>query len=665
MAASTHIVLSEKSHKAFIIYYQQIQMLQNNSMTARRGRYEIIDKAYQREENKASKNERSKQANRAGDFTKFQDLTVPIVATHVETSVTYQTSVFLQGYPLFGAVAAPEFIDEALQLESIIDDQSIRGGWVKELITFFRDCAKYNFGPIEVDWKTEKTAVLETDLNFSPTQAKPKEVIWSGNALTRLDPYNTFVDSRVEPSEVYKDGEFSGYTKFVSRIKLKQIISELVDTQNVRKAFESGGVNSVNNDSSSQEYYVPTINPEIAISDELSSGTNWMSWAGLSNLKKSISYNDSYEVTKLYCRILPSEFDLRVPFNNTPQIWKLIIINHQVIIYAERQTNAHNYLPILIGQPKFDGLGYQTKSLATNAHPFQDLTTSFMASILASRRRAISDRVLYDPSRISSAIINSPNPSAKMPVKPSAFGGNISESVYQFPYREDQAAFSMTQIGELIAMANNLNGQNPARQGQFVKGNKTLHEFDSVMQNSNGRDQVESILYEAQIFTPIKEIFKINILQFQGGTTIYNREKERAIEIDPIKLRKAVLQFKISDGLVPSDKLINAETLSVVLQQLGTSPQIAAGYNVAPLFSYFIKTQGGRIKEFEKSPEQIAYEQAVASWQQIVGLMIEKSETGNPTNLPPQPKPEEFEYKPQQIAPADTGSQITIEGGSV
>lgn len=663
MAASTAFILKQSSQEAFLKYYQQAQALQGTSRQSRRSRYETIDKAYQREEDETKEQQRAKAANRAGDPSRFQNVTIPIVATHVETSVTYQTSVFLTGTPLFGAVAAPEFIDEALQLESIIDEQAIRGGWTAHLIKFFRDCAKYNFGPLEVTWKQEVTSVLETDLTFSATEAKPKEVIWSGNALKRLDPYNVFVDSRVEPHMVHIEGEFVGYTEFVSRIKLKQFIAALPNTitMNATKAFESGTTGGAGTDSSDMGYYVPSINPEISINDTLSAGTNWLAWAGLSVLRKDIQYKDNYELTTLYCRILPSEFDLAIPNRNVVQIWKLIFVNHSVIIYAERQTNAHNLLPILIGQPHSDGLGYQTKSLAANAHPFQSLSTSFMSSIIASRRRAISDRVLYDPSRISSAHINSPNPSAKIPVRPSAFGGDIQKAVYTFPYKEDQAQFSMSQIGELIAIANNLNGQNPARQGQFVKGNKTLHEFDSVMNNANGRDQTESIIYEAQIFTPVKEILKVNILQFQGGVTIYNREKERAIEIDPIKLRKAVLNFKLSDGLVPADKLINAETLSVVLQQLGTSPEIAAGFNVAPLFSYFIKTQGGRIKEFEKTPEQMAYEQALAAWQNIVTIIVEKSETGDPKNLPPRPLPEEFNYNPQEQTPApkDTGSDQT------
>lgn len=46
---------------------------------------------------------------------------------------------------------------------------------------------------------------------------------------------------------------------------------------------------------------------------------------------------------------------MKVPAPNTPQVWKFVYVNHSVLIYAERQTNAHGYLPMLFGQLE-DGL---------------------------------------------------------------------------------------------------------------------------------------------------------------------------------------------------------------------------------------------------------------------------------------------------------------------
>lgn len=662
MAASTPVLLKAKSQTAFIEYYRSIQNLQNYTRGESRTRLEHIDKQYQRDVDNTEENARAEAANDAGDPSRFQNIVVPVIMPQVEAAVTHQASVYLTGHPLFAVVASPQFIDEAKQLETVIEENSIRGGWTRELMMFFRDGFKHNISYLEVDWADEVTYAVETRAEISTTAGTPKEVIWRGNRLRRLDPYNTFVDTRVPAAEVYRRGEFAGHTEFMSRIELKSFIAALPDkiTANIRPAFESGtGSATAASDSTAMHYYMPSINTTVADDASKQIGTNWAAWANLdAGKKEAIQYKDGYELTTLYCRVLPSEFELKVPKANTPQIYKLYIVNHQHIIYAELQTNAHNYLPILCGQPLEDGLNYQTKSLAENGEPFQQLATSYMTSIISSRRRAVTDRVLFDPSRISAAHINSANPSAKIPVRPAAYGKNIGESVYQFPYREDQAASSMQQIQTVIGLANGLAGQNQAQQGQFVKGNKTLHEFESVMQNANGRDQLVSILYESQVFVPLKHILKLNILQFQGGTEVFDREAEQVVEIDPVALRKAVMEFKIADGLVPADKLMNSETFAVALQVLGSSPQIAAGYNIAQLFSYMMKTQGSKISAFEKSAEQQAYEQAASQWQQVAGQAVEAGI--DPEKLPPQPLPEQFGYVPAQNKPAPKEQQNDV-----
>jgi len=668
MVAATVIPLNPASQQLFMTYYSMLQNSQNSIRDSQRARFAEVDREYQREKNRTDEHLMAKQANKLGDSTRFRDMTVPIVMPQVESAVTYQASVFLTGVPLFGVVASPAYMDEAVQMESLIDENATRGGWIRELILSFRDGAKYNFAPMEICWKDETTAVLETDITKSVTQGTPREVIWSGNSLRRLDPYNTFVDPRVPPTEVYKSGEYAGYTEIMSKIALKSFVASLPDKQlaNVRPAFESprGAVGTLGA-LDAKGYYIPSINPEVTADDYYATGINWDAWAGISTKKdnNSIQYKDIYEVTTLFCKILPSEFGLKVPSANTPQIFKLVIVNHSVILYAERQTNAHNYLPILIGQPLEDGLRDQTKSLAQNGAEFQNLATAYMSSIIASRRRAVTDRVLYDPSRIAAAHINSPNPSAKIPVRPAAYGKNISDAVYQFPYREDQAAASMQQVQSIIGLSNTVAGQNLAGQGQFVKGNKTLHEFESTMRNANGRDQLAAILFEHQVLIPLKHILKLNILQYQGGTSIYNRDVRKVVEVDPVALRKAVMEFKISDGLVPSSKLLNTDAFSTAVQVIGSSQQIAGSYNLGPMFSYIMKSQGADLTPFEKTPQQVAYEQALQQWQQIATMAIDKGIDPN-ASLPPMPLPAQYGFNPQNVKPAPPEAQAPADNSN-
>lgn len=646
MASNTPTILTKKVQEGLIEMSRQCYVMLNNTWNVRE-QMRQVDLAYMREQDQTAEGQKAKLANRYGDSSKFQNITIPVVLPVIEAAVVYQASVFLSGEPIFGVVSGPKLEDAALQMEALMENHSTRGGWTRHLQMFFRDGFKYNLSAIEAKWDRQVTASLETDSTFAGgKEGRPKDVIWEGNCLNRIDPYNMFWDNRVPITQVSEFGEFFGWTELKSRIALKMYIAALPDKMvaNVKDAFESStGGTGTGVTSAIGSYYIPPLNPNATIAQNILAGTDWMAWAGAAQKGGSVSiqYKNVYELTTIYARILPADFGMEgIPSPNTPQVWKLVIVNHSVLIYAERQTNAHARIPVFCGQPLEDGLSYQTKSLSNNVEPIQSVTSALMNSVIAARRRAISDRGLYDPSRVGEAQINSDNPSAKIPVRPAAYGKPLGESYFPIPFRDDQSGLIMQEMGQMIKLSDVISGQNPARQGQFVKGNKTQTEFSDVMNNSNGRDQNTSLLYEAQVMTPLKEVLKLNILQYQGPSSIYYRSKKQTVKVDPVALRAAVIEFKVTDGLTPASKIINSDAFQTGLQVIGSSPQIASGYNVAPMFSYLMKTQGAHIQDFEKSPEQVAYESASNQWFTLAQLALSK---GQPFNAP-QPQPAQFNY---------------------
>lgn len=635
MAANTPFSLSKASQEGLIEYFKGVKNLFDKNYNLYE-RMRDIDLVYMREQNWDLDHIGAKISNRYGDASKYQDITVPIVMPQVETAVTYQASVFLTGIPLFGVVSAPKFQVGSMQLETIIDNQAVRGRWVAELIKVIRESLKYNYSALEVTWESISTAAIDSDPSSFTGQGKPKQIVWEGNVVKRLDPYNTIWDTRVAAHEVSAKGEFAGYDELISRMALKQLLQKLPDkiVSNINAAFES----NMNEES----FTVPYVNPDSFVDRESVGSFNWANWAKLSKGRDDINYSEKYIKSVRYARILPSEFSISAPAANTPQIWKFIIINNQHIIYAERQSNAHEMLPILMTSILDDGLKYQTKSFAENIAPIQQVSSALMNSVIAARRRAISDRTLYDPSLIESKHINSKNPTANIPVKASAYGKPIREAVFPFPFNDTNSVAILQELPGIAKYADIITGQNAATQGQFTKGNRTRHEFAEIQGNANGRNQLIALNLEAQLFTPLKEILKLNILQYQGAETIFNRSSQEFIEVDPVELRKVATEFKISDGLIPTDKLLSADAFQITLQTLGSSPELAAGYNVAPMFSYLMKSQGADITEFEKSPEQVQYEQALGAWQQAVIGLVESNPEIKPEQYPPQPKLEDF-----------------------
>ena len=277
MATNTPITnLSTKAQEGIVQFYRSCASITSASWNIR-DQMLSIDKLYMRELDRTMQDAKAKLANASGDPTKYQNIVVPLVLSSVEAAVTYQTSVFLTGVPLFGVSSTAANADAALQMESIIDEQSIRGGWARELQLLFRDGFKYNFGAVEVDWTRKKIFSPETELEFSPNQAKPVETYWEGNTLKRLDPYNIIFDARYKPTELSARGEFVGYTELISHVELRQYMYELSYKMNSKQAYESGPA-SVGS-SFPYDFYIPQLNPTALLDQKTFASVDWLAWA--------------------------------------------------------------------------------------------------------------------------------------------------------------------------------------------------------------------------------------------------------------------------------------------------------------------------------------------------------------------------------------------------
>ncbi len=589
------IPLSKESQESIIQYAKAIVSSQSQRKELH-GVLERLDIEYARQMNLEKEHLEAERENRVGKKRKIQDITVPVLQPQTESGLAYLTGVFLTGYPIFGVVADVASAAAADQMEAVISEHSIKGQWNRHLMMALRDALKYNLCCVEVDWKRQSSYAIGTDSASTTGKGQAsKEIVWEGNAITWRSLYNTFFDYRVAPAEIHTKGEFAGYVEIMGRTAFKQFLADLPEVTNAREALEST--------KAEDDFYIPEVTSKLSTSQE-NYNFDWMKWAttGVQNDSKGIKYGNCYEVKTLYCRILPADFGMNVPAKNIVQIWKFVIVNGKVVVYVERMTNAHNYLPLVFAQPIEDGLGLQTQSFAENLLPIQDMASALWNIKIAGERRNVTDRMLYDPTRIRASDINSDSPNAKIPARPGAYGKPISESVYQIPFRNDSGQSAVQDAMAVVEFGRSISGINRAQEGQFIKGNRTLSEFDQVMQNSNARLQTLAIFLEAQFFTPIKEIIKINILQYLGAGKFYSFKSKAPIPVNPVDLRNAAIMFKISDGLLPSSKIINSDFLMTLIQVLGTSqhPTIMGRWDVGGMIAYLASTQNAPdLKQFE------------------------------------------------------------------
>lgn len=645
--AKPHMFIDDEAQKKLYTYIQHAAGLRNTGWQ-NRARFEEIDRSYMRTNDFTEEGRKAKRANRAGDVTKIQNMQVPMVLEATENAVGFLSNVFLLEYPMFKFGSDPNNENLALMWNTLVGEDQIHYGWISQFNIAFRNGEKYNFSPIEVDWCEEK--LYKVANGNGKNGANLEQIVWAGNKIMARDPYNTIYDTRVPIYRCHIDGEFIGYMEDITRIQLKLFLASLGDRKlkNDRKAFESGVGNIAT--------YIPRINEDSFIDKQRAGDSfDWTAWI-TDEASRHIKYKNMYTKVVLYARIMAYEFGINAPKDQTPEIWKLVSIN-DVIVYAEPMENAHNLLPMVIAQTQVDNLDHQTKTPAENQMPFQAMTSALWNAELNIARRAAVDRMLYNPLLVDPDHINSPNPGAKIPLRPTAYGRKLEEAVYKIPFEGNAGGMYISAANGVAEWGMRAGGNNRVSLGQFQKGNKLQDEFQTTMANAGTRERTKAIMWEGLPMYAIKTILKSNYAQFTPKGTRYNRTEEKAVDIDPVELRKTEANFMVGDGLLPIEKLMHADVAQGALQALGSNPAIGQGYEVAPLFSYLMKLQGAdKLEMFEKNPEMLAYGNLLSQWTNAAielakakpAITVEDYQKLLDTVIGPKPQPPKQPGQPQQ-----------------
>ena len=618
-----------------------------------------VDRLYMREADFTEEQRKAKLANKYGDAAKLQNIQSPTVYTTVEDSTSFLTNVFCMEYPMFKGLADPQDQEMATAMNTLIGEDQIHFGWTAQFNMAFRDGSKYNLAAIEVDW--HKLASKKMAKAGTTTE----EVIYEGNSIARKDPYNLIYDTRVPIAEMHIHGEYAGYTEIYNYIRIRKLMNALGDDR-------IGDVNSILRSSPDnwvkQGFYFPELNYSVLTQRDnpvraaAGMDINWYSWIGRKDAAgETLQYQPYYFVLTLYCQIVPQDYAMRGPQDGTPLIWKLMFVNGD-LVYAQPYPTLTQFLPLILVQPQRDGLDLQTKSAAENVADYQRISSALWNAKLDSARRRLTDRMLYNPLLIDPDHINNPNPSAKIPVRQTAFGRNLQEAVFPIPFHDENGQFFVQESQLVEQMAQRTSGHNNVSQGQFQKGNKLQSEFDTVMANAGNRDRTSAIMWEAQAFMPIKHQVKLNyILHPTKKMTRFNRQERKIVEIDPAKLREAVMEFQMGDGLLPVERLANTSVMQNAFNYLSGNPEMGREYSTGDMFVYMMDQQGVKgLDEFRKPPEQVAYEDAQRSWTAVAQEAVKAGQ-----QPPPQPKPADYGWNPQQQASQQPGAQPQQQPGAV
>lgn len=595
-----------------LVQYAKIVLDLHQRMSEYKDKMEQIDISYARYKADSARNPGDDTTSYANQpcGVNINDITVPIVVSQVDAYVGYFTDVFLSGFPIFPVVTTYDNREAGEKLESIIDDHSIRGRYPRHLMRSFRDNAKYNISCIEVDWcplDIYNVTDALTQLQGKGNQNRLERSAFYHNAIHAMDMYNTIWDYRVHPVDVPYIGEYAGYLDIVSRVQLKRDLAYYAssgDGYHTSQALATGTFGKIGtSDATGFGYYRerPQISDVVSNNNIWRNGmVDWMAY--LSNKKENSRISrmsDVYERFTLYARIIPAEHSMNVPQDGTPQVWKLVFVNHEKLVYAKRIYSLYDMIPMFFSQAFEDGFGMQTKSLAENSMPFQKAASDLFSIRLNAARRALVDRAIYDPTMLNSSDVNAPYPAPKIPLRDGTTlsGKKLSDAYIPIPFDSRGTETVVQDMGQIIGMADLMNGTNPAVQGQHIKGNKTRKQWDDTQEGAKNKMRLPALAIEYQQMVPIKEQLKLNIYQYGIEGTFQDMTNGSTYQIDRAVLediRQKVGMFKLADGYHPAEKLASTDVLMEGMGMLSQSPilQQQLGIMLPNMFVHFMSLGG-------------------------------------------------------------------------
>lgn len=646
--AENPIIISQTSQKLLADYVKSI-LCWHKSADFFRDKMDAIDYAYARYTEAKARGDKDG-VDRYGQVPcggLRNEVVNPIVVSNVESMVAYWSEVFLSGYPRFPVVSTPDKKDQAEALEGIMQDHVTMSQSDAELQVAFKDLGKYNLAAVEVSWSPMPTYVPEiqdaTTLEGPVTTYNTAHI----NKIRRLNLRNVMMDPLIDPVKVSSDGEFIGYTEIYNRAKMKRLLNyfskekKLVHPSVVDKAMSSRA--------DTTDYILdPTISVFMVGGEDKRVDASWDQWAGFAPdipagmIKVPYNGQGIYTVTTMYARLIPTDFMLNVPNKNSPQIWKLTVVNGDILVSAEKLNTAYDMFPIYVTHALEDGLGLQTQSYGEMTIPIQEATTRLFNIRFQSANRAIQDRGLYNPDMIRAADINSPVASAKIAVKIQALSENGFDNAYRPLPFDARGTEGVLQDAIIINdWQKELTGQNNASRGQFQKGNKTMAEFETIMGNSENRGRLSALVIAQRLFVPMKEQLKLNILMFGEDTTVISPRTNKPIDMSIEEIINANMQFEVADGYTPKSKIANTDFLMGLANMIGTSPMLQQVYGpqLPAIVAHLAQLGGVRGFDVYADTAVHEYEKQVNLQQQLMAMMqqMQKQLAGpqaNPEGVP-------------------------------
>ena len=567
----TEITISNKHHDDLVKHL--VEKLDDAKIVtdAQKTKFESIDKkvyGYLVLDDADAKRELDTQK---GYGVKPTDGILPLTQVQIDDATTFLIEVLGVDNDLYGAIAPKEKQPIAVAFSSLMNEHASYFSHIIQLNKFLLDAFKYNFGGLIPEWETVYGNKVVDGIGLGVSTEHG--VVYEGNKLTAIDPYNTYLDPSVEPTSIHSEGEFFAYAELKSVFKIKKMAAN--------KAI-FGIDRFINSGAFSVRYYneKPQIRSDVY-------ATQNKSWIGMLSAEAGNTTKKAVELVPMYIWLSPKEWGLGK--EETQKIYRVILADSKYIVRVQEMKNAHGLLPLGITMPWQDGFQENTKSFAELLNPLQTFASAQMNIHKKSSRKALYGTTFFNKN-VLNLDENYDPVASKVPVNASP-DTDIRKAILQ----TFDAPGTENTLRDIDAVTDLMQQILPTDILKQVAGleRATQYQAASTVQGGNRRNLKIAKIINGQAFSPVKQMQMHNILQYQKQVEILTPDGE-LIEADVKEFRGTKMEFAISEGLRGIDKLSMIINIKEVLNSILQSQQANQQINVVEVINYWTSMLGDK-----------------------------------------------------------------------
>lgn len=514
---------------------------------------------------------------------------VPYAYATLHAAATYISTVLFSRKPIFNLAAARGTeVDSARHMEQVLQGNLDASGGHEMLWQQIWDGLNYSFGATGIQWENKHGPIMRVQ---NGQKIFEDGLMYSGNKLGAIDPYNYFPDPRVPLHKCPTQGDFIMWRRELSKTVLYDMEKPAPDAQYgqlmwVKEACDKA--KDMSWDKASQQPSQRRI--RLGQVDN-----KWL------DPRDVVGFVEVYEGT---VRLVPKDWKLGT--KDTSELWKFTWTKSGQIMQAQPLNMLHGMHPVAVQEPNSLGYDFMSLSIGEMVTVFQDILSWLVSSRMENVRAAIANTFIVDPARVEVNDIRSSTIGRVIRMKQAAMGLPIQQAIQQLAVT-DVTGGHLADLQTIRLLADATTGVNDNLRGiQTQGGRRSATEARMSMQAGASRLSQLAVRISSQAMLPMCDQMILNVQQFMPPEmwveVTGDTGQPNSLQMTPEMLAGS-FNYQVTDGSLPLDKAALTEVWKEILFGIARDPELRQSFSLVEVFKYVAELGGAKnIDSFQQQP---------------------------------------------------------------